>query len=91
MKTNYRSKAEKLVQLMGQDNGCNFKPLSAEWMALMKGLGEMQKAGCRLTHAALNQMAAGEMSETEERFSKYSGWKTVSETLNKIFDWRIVE
>lgn len=83
--------AVKLVQLMSDDNSCCLAATAHEIRDLSAALDRMALAGCTVTDEALDEMAAGEHTEVEERFSHFDGYAEASHFLNSIFERGHVE
>lgn len=75
-----------LVEAMGDDNGCCFRPNAEQLERLTGGLARMMVAGCAYTNADIDLFAAGEHGEMLDTLERFDGFKVAEQAMIDIFD-----
>lgn len=78
--------AEEVLHWMDGDNDRMFDPTEEQRISLAGAVETMMAAGLVFDTEVCLELAAGEESEREEKYSRYEGWKLLNETLEALFE-----
>ncbi|HXC39234.1 MAG TPA: hypothetical protein VN667_09830, partial [Burkholderiales bacterium] len=81
-----RATARAIVERMGADNAAVFAPTLRQWNKLQDALERMRMDGCQFTEEDIDELAAGEETERDERFKRFDGFTEAHTVLNEIFE-----
>lgn len=78
--------ASELIREMGRDNGCSFAYTDDQYRRMVEAVGKMRQSGVAWSEKDIGEIAAGEETERDQKYSGYDGYPNLSKVMDEIFD-----